>query len=516
MKREIVLDTETTGLSAENGDKIVAVGAVELIDGKQTGKTFYEEINPLRSVPPEISDIHGLTDERLKDKPVFPQIAPSFLDFIGDSPLIIHNASFDTAFLNAELTAAGFAPVAEDRIVDTLPMAKRLFPEERVSLDALCKKFKIPDKRPRSGKRSARAGKAMETPLHGALFDAQLLAEVYVCLREKEFENYLETGNINDIKKRYENEAHIYTHLITLLTRAAWFGRSDICQWLVDEKAADVNAKSCYDRTPLIYAAGNGHLDVCKWLVREKKAKVEATDNEGRSALMRAALCGHLDVCKWLVDEAGADVNAVDMLERTVLLHAVKGGHIDVCKWLINEKGAEAGGKNILIEAAAAAGFGHAHADLCRWLVEKKGADVNATDEDGETALIYAALKGNSDIVTFLVGAGANVNQRTKDGYTVLMAAAMSGNIDMVRFLTEHGADVNAKACYGTTAYILATDGDYSDIARFLAENGADVNAEEAYDETTATKPLTFFEMTKTLLRMKNGRLSRYEIRKKS
>ena len=512
MKREIVLDTETTGLSAENGDKLVAVGAVELIDGKQTGKTFYEEINPLRPVPTEVADIHGLTDEKLKDKPVFPQIAPSFLDFIGDSTLVIHNASFDTAFLNAELTAAGFAPVAEDRIVDTLPMAKRLFPEERVSLDALCKKFKIPDKRPRSGKRSARAGKAMETPLHGALFDAQVLAEVYVCLRECDFENRLETGDTDDIKKMYEDESHIYTTPAAVLTRAAWFGRSDVCRWLVDEEGADVNAKNNRGQTPLMSAAQNGKLDVCKWLVREKKAKVEATDNEGRSALMRAALCGHLDVCKWLADEAGADVNAVDMLERTVLLHAVMGGHLDVCKWLIDEKGAEAGGRNILIEAAS---FGHA--DLCRWLVEEKGADVNTKEEDnGETVLIYAAMGGYSDIVTFLVGAGANVNQRTKDGYTALMAAAMNGNIDVVRFLTERGAEVNAKACYGTTAYILATDGNYPDVARFLAEHGADVNAEDAYDETAATKPLTYFELVKTLFRMENGCLSRYEIKEKS
>ena len=546
MKREIVLDTETTGLSAENGDKIVAVGAVELIDGKQTGKTFYAEINPLRPVPQDVARIHGLTDEKLKDKPTFPQIAPSFLDFIGDSPLVIHNAPFDMAFLNAELTAAGFAPIAEERIVNILPIAKRLYPEERVSLDALCKKFKIPDKRPLPGKRSARAGKAMETPLHGALFDAQLLAEVYVCLRECDFENCLETGNINDIKKRYENEAHIYTHLITLLTRAAWFGRSDICQWLVDEKAADVNAvdkfgrtalmkaaergyfdlcqwlvdekgadvnvKNCRGITSLMYAARNGHLDVCQWLVKEKKNEVKTTDNEGKTALMWTALCGRFEVCKWLADEAGADVNAVDMLERTVLLHAVKGGHLDVCKWLINEKGAEAGGKNILIEAAS-----HGHPDICRWLVNEKGTDVNAKEEDnGETALMYAALNGNSDIVAFLVEAGADVNETTKDGYTALMTATIGGHFDVVRFLTEHGADVNAKAYYGTTAYILATDGNYQEIARFLAEHGADVNAEDAYDETASSKPLTFFELMKTFLRMENGCLSKYEIRRKS
>ena len=227
MKREIVLDTETTGLSAENGDKIVAIGAVELIDGKQTGETFYTEINPLCSVPPEISDIHGLTDEKLKDKPTFPQIAPSFLDFIGASPLVIHNAPFDMAFLNAELTAAGFAPIAEDRIVDTLPIAKRLYPEQPVNLDALCEKFDI---------------SLEKRTLHGALLDAQLLAEVYVHLREKEFRKVLETGTFEDIKKQYEDEAHIYTPFANVLTASAWFGRSDVCRWLINEKGVDVNA----------------------------------------------------------------------------------------------------------------------------------------------------------------------------------------------------------------------------------------------------------------------------------
>ena len=480
MKREIVLDTEMTGLSAENVDKLIAVGAVELIDGKQTGKTFYAEINPLRPVSQEVARIHELTDERLKDKPTFPQIAQSFLDFIGASPLVIHNAPFDLAFLNAELRAAGFAPISEDRIVDTLPIAKRLFPEQRVGLSDLCKMFEIFQGRPtpRAGKRRERTA-GQEQPFCGALFDAQLLAKVYVCLRKNEFEDCLKTGNLNNIKKRYEDEAHIYAPLTNVLTRAAWFGRSDVCKWLVDEKGADVNARD----------------DV-----------LEGT------ALMKAAERGYLDLCQWLVDEAGEDINVADKFKRTALTHAVQGGHLNVCKWLIDEKNVEVGDKNILIEAAS-----HGHPDICRWLVNEKRADVNAKEEDnGETALMYAALSGNSDIVTFLVEAGADVNETTKDGWTALMTGAMSGVFDVVRFLTEHGANINEKAYYGTTAYILAMDGNYQEIARFLAEHGADVNAEDAYDETASSKPLTFFELMKTFLRMENHCLSKYEIRRKS
>ena len=165
--REIVLDTETTGLSPEHGDKLVSIGAVELVNGK-VGSSFDAEIDPLRPVPAEVSAIHGLTNEKLKDKPAFFEVAPVFLDFIKDSPLVIHNARFDMAFINAELTAAGFDPIAEDRIIDTLPMAKRLFPDQRVNLDALCERFDVSLK---------------QRMLHGALLDARLLASVYLRMK---------------------------------------------------------------------------------------------------------------------------------------------------------------------------------------------------------------------------------------------------------------------------------------------------------------------------------------------
>ena len=167
MVREIVLDTETTGLSPKNGDKIVSIGAVELNDDKPEG-CLYAEIDPMRPIPDEVSAIHGLTNEKLKNAPAFFEVAPAFLDFIKDSPLVIHNARFDMAFINAELTAAGFEPVDESRIIDTLPMAKRLFPSERVNLDALCERFDVSLK---------------ERILHGALLDARLLTSVYLRMK---------------------------------------------------------------------------------------------------------------------------------------------------------------------------------------------------------------------------------------------------------------------------------------------------------------------------------------------
>ncbi len=166
--REIVLDTETTGFDPLNGDRIVEIGGVELVNFVPTGKVFHGYYNPERDMPAEASRVHGLTDDFLADKPVFASAVDDFLTFIEDSPLVIHNAPFDMGFLNAELSRLGFKPLPLSRAVDTLTMARQMFPGAPNSLDALCKRYGIDT--------SAR-------DFHGALLDARLLAEVYLELR---------------------------------------------------------------------------------------------------------------------------------------------------------------------------------------------------------------------------------------------------------------------------------------------------------------------------------------------
>ena len=163
--REIVLDTETTGFEPAEGDRIVEIGAVELIGHIPTGRTYHQYINPKRSMPKEAFEVHGLGDEFLADKPVFSDIASAFLDFIGDAQLVIHNASFDMKFLNAELSWVNLPLIAMERAVDTLAIARRRFPGSPASLDALCRRFGIDN--------SART-------LHGALLDSEILADVYL------------------------------------------------------------------------------------------------------------------------------------------------------------------------------------------------------------------------------------------------------------------------------------------------------------------------------------------------
>ena len=163
--REIVLDTETTGLDPAAGHRVVEIAALELLHHVPTGRTFREYINPERDMPPEAERIHGLSAEFLKDKPLFKAIAPDFLDFVGDARLIIHNAAFDMKFLNAELSLCGLGPLGNDRAVCTVTMARQRYPGAQVSLDALCRRFAIDN--------SART-------FHGALLDCELLAEVYL------------------------------------------------------------------------------------------------------------------------------------------------------------------------------------------------------------------------------------------------------------------------------------------------------------------------------------------------
>ena len=165
--REIVLDTETTGLDPFQGHRIVEIGCIELLNRIPTGQSFHRYINPERDVPAEAVAIHGLSTEFLKDKPFFAEIAEELAAFMGDAPLIAHNALFDLAFLNAELERAGKLLVQRDRLVDTLLLARRKYPGAPNRLDDLCIRCGIDNSR---------------RTKHGALLDAELLAEVYLDL----------------------------------------------------------------------------------------------------------------------------------------------------------------------------------------------------------------------------------------------------------------------------------------------------------------------------------------------
>jgi DNA polymerase-3 subunit epsilon len=163
--REIVLDTETTGFEPETGDRIVEIGAVELINHMPTGKVYHQYVNPERDMPESAFAVHGLSEAFLSDFPTFRQVGQAFLDFIGEARLVIHNAPFDMKFLNAELGWMGLNVLPMDRALDTLAMAKSKFPGSPASLDALCKRFGVDN--------SSRTK-------HGALLDSEILAEVYL------------------------------------------------------------------------------------------------------------------------------------------------------------------------------------------------------------------------------------------------------------------------------------------------------------------------------------------------
>jgi DNA polymerase III subunit epsilon len=163
--REIVLDTETTGFKPEEGHRLVEIGAIEIFNKMPTGKTFHHYFNPERDMPKDAEAVHGLSGAFLKDKPLFKVHAEAFLSFIEDSPLIIHNASFDMAFINAELARAGRPAIPWSQVIDTLAMARAKHPMGPNSLDALCKRYGIDN--------STRIK-------HGALLDSELLAEVYL------------------------------------------------------------------------------------------------------------------------------------------------------------------------------------------------------------------------------------------------------------------------------------------------------------------------------------------------
>ena len=167
--KQIILDTETTGLSPEAGHRIIEIGAIEIVDRKITDNNFQTYLNPKRSIDPGSINIHGITDTFVADKPEFKEIMQEFLDFIKDTELVMHNAPFDVAFINLELSLAGFNKELHEicEIKDTLPMARKIHPGKRNSLDALCSRYGV-DKTNRN--------------LHGALIDAKLLAQVFLLM----------------------------------------------------------------------------------------------------------------------------------------------------------------------------------------------------------------------------------------------------------------------------------------------------------------------------------------------
>ena len=168
MAREIVLDTETTGFDPKTGDRMIEVGCIEIDDLLPTGRTFHRLINPERLIPADAIRVHGITDDKVRDAPKFAEVVDDLMEFIGDAPMIAHNAAFDRNFIDHEFQRCGRALYEEARWIDTLKLAQTRFPGMANSLDALCKRYKI---------------SLVERSLHGALIDARLLAEVYLELK---------------------------------------------------------------------------------------------------------------------------------------------------------------------------------------------------------------------------------------------------------------------------------------------------------------------------------------------
>src|SRR5450432_2545060 len=167
--RQIVLDTETTGLEVELQHRVIEIGCVELVNRRLTGRTYHQYLNPERDIDEGAQQVHGLTREKLTRAPTFSQVHPEFLDFVRDAELIIHNAPFDVAFLNAELARVEFAQRVDDlcRVLDTLALARQMHPGQRNNLDALCKRYSVDNS---------------HRDFHGALLDARILAEVYLAM----------------------------------------------------------------------------------------------------------------------------------------------------------------------------------------------------------------------------------------------------------------------------------------------------------------------------------------------
>ena len=192
--REIVLDTETTGLDPDTGDRIVEIGCVELINHIPTGKTYHQYLNPERSMSEEVIAVHGLTEEFLSDKPKFAEIADEFLSFVGEDTLVIHNAPFDMKFLNFELKKAERPLLSYEHVLDTLVMARQKYPGSRVNLNELCKRFNVD---------------ASRRTVHGALLDSELLSDVYLAMildKELKFSQPTEKKEKKEVLKNVSRE----------------------------------------------------------------------------------------------------------------------------------------------------------------------------------------------------------------------------------------------------------------------------------------------------------------------
>ena len=222
--REIVLDTETTGLDPKSGDRIVEIGAIELFNHMPTGKTFHEYLNPEKKMPLEAFAVHGLSDDFLKGKPLFRQIMENLTTFIGESKMIIHNAAFDMKFLNAELLKAGGRLYPLDQAIDTLMIARKKFPGAQNSLDALCRRFSIDN--------SVREK-------HGALLDSELLSDVYLELiggRQPDLilEPQPRDFNLSRIDKPRGLQRKRDTQLNTLITKEEELAHNEFVEALGD------------------------------------------------------------------------------------------------------------------------------------------------------------------------------------------------------------------------------------------------------------------------------------------
>ena len=183
--RQIILDTETTGMSVEAGHRIIEIGAVEIVDRRMTGNNYQTYLNPKRSIDPGSIAVHGITNDDVADKPEFKEVMQEFLSFIQDTELLIHNAPFDTAFINHEFSLAGYEKKIEDlcEIKDTLPIARKTHPGKRNSLDALCARYNVD---------------TSNRELHGALIDAKLLGQVYLLMTGGQVGFFGDDQNLNE------------------------------------------------------------------------------------------------------------------------------------------------------------------------------------------------------------------------------------------------------------------------------------------------------------------------------